>query len=1243
MRGTRMWFLLFLVLALAHSAAAQVQFGSFVGTVTDASDAVIPGAKVTVTNVGTGLRYEVTTDDTGRYRFNELPPGRYRIAASASGFKVAELTGLILNAGTVSRVDVKMEVGAVTETMTVESTPALIQTEDSRLTETVQGSQIVNLPLDGRNVYDLIRLAPGANDVRGVSFENGNETVINGLRPNFSGFLINGSSNKGLSGGVVTRPNPDIVEEFQMVTLNMSAQYGNSAAAVVNLVTKSGTNDFHGTAFWFTRHDEFDATDFFINRAGEDKPNLQFNQFGGTVTGPILKDKMFFTASWQAERFLTSGTPTPLLVESDEWINAVTGTLNPTGTASLLYNTFPVTTAKNAAFTLDEWITGGNGSGLSYEELFCVDTFGFDAANPLNPTSNQAAINLATRFASWLGVTATEATNVTANCSMGVAAQAGLLAPFGGRNIPFMDETVSIFGVQEQGNLFDGNEWSSRIDYVRQNDRIFGEFYWLTRNDEFGPEDSAKARSGILTPRARFLPNFQASWVHTFNPSMINEAKVGFTRNRDFIGASDPGVPDVNFDSGEIGFGAYNGYPQFFVENIHTYSDMLSINKGKHNLKMGVDFRRNIENSEFNVARPSYYFFDNLFFAADEPYEQAAGVDPGFVTNSPAQLATNIRHWRNLEMGLFFQDDWKVTRNFTLNLGIRYDWYGRHREAADVATTFIPGPGGVTRTTEGFLEWISNANAPCTDPRATLAGVCGPGGFARTKALGGSDLNNFGPRIGFAWDLFGNGKTALRGGFGVSYEGTLYNPLSNSRWNPPFYSFNISDNYLLGDAGTIIYGPTTCAANSCMPDPLTTPTFSGPATNPGQGVGFQAAGNLSGWAPFNPQLAFLTGVVFPQGIRDPYVTNYYFSVQHEILPKTVLEVNYVGTQGYKLFKAENANRVPGSFLPMGLTALVQGRTLTGLGRRFLNPNYGRLRVWANISRSWYDALQVSVRKAMSHGFMVNANYTWSHSIDTGSTWHSGSTTANGASGGEGFSSDHTLPLSFDRGNSIFDIRHRFQFNYLWELPWYKEQQGVIGKILGGWQWNGIWTWQSGAHWSAFHAQSNRLSCSNPADYSTCFNARGDFNLDGESNDRPNAPNGIITNVTTGMWADGFFNVAGSQFGCAFDASGTCAANGMPSFFGAPCVACNGDLGRNVLIGPSLIETNMSFFKNFRLTEDWKLQFRFEMLNAFNHTNFRLPNGASGGNQGNRINSSSFGQADGTQGPRRIQFGLKLIL
>src|SRR5581483_8815803 len=244
-----------------------------------------------VTNLGTNLTVNTVSNQTGVYNARELPPGSYKISVEAPGFKTAANTNVTLNAGTISHIDFKMQLGQATQTVEVTGEAAQINTEDSRLTSQVTSTQVANLPLNGRNIYDLVQLSPGAVNVRGVVSENGANTVVNGLRENFNGFLINGASNKGLSGGYITQPIEDTVQEFQELTLNMSAQYGNSAGSVTNLVTKSGTNDF------------------FSNQTNTPKQALRFNQFGDTVGGPIVKDKLFYFLSAQDSKFRESAPP----------------------------------------------------------------------------------------------------------------------------------------------------------------------------------------------------------------------------------------------------------------------------------------------------------------------------------------------------------------------------------------------------------------------------------------------------------------------------------------------------------------------------------------------------------------------------------------------------------------------------------------------------------------------------------------------------------------------------------------------------------------------------------------------------------------------------------------------------------------------------------------------------------------------------------------------------------------------
>ncbi len=1271
----------FAVLALTFSAFAQVQNGQFDGAVTDPTGAAIANAKVTVTNPATDLNLTTTTNSSGNYTVKEVPIGTYKLTVEAAGFKTVSNTGVQANAGTIAHVDFKLQIGKASEVIEVTGAAAQVNTEDSKLATTVSSTQINNLPLNGRNVFDLMTLGAGAVDVKGVDFENGHSTVVNGLREDFNGFLINGVSNKGLSGGAVNVPIQDTVEEFQQLQLNMSSQYGNSAGGTVNLVTKSGTNAWHGSGWEYIRNDVTDANKFFLNKDGVKKLPVRFNQFGLTLGGPIVKDKLFFFLSLQGDRYRSSGSPINVIQETADWRKAITDADTASGlnsTAALLYSDFkPANPGTGNGVTPDVYVTSfstNNNLGLlanDYTPWLCPGWW------PLTTLQAQKMANV-------FGVTAADQAQMNLDGCGSVPAQQGGTLLAGRSTTVIQENSVATFGTQSEnlGNLFNGNEASLRLDYNwNANNRFFINYNYNRQTDKFGGCNAACTR-GFSNPNRSNFPAGSLSFVHTFSPTVLNEFRAGYLQNNTIITVNHGGVPDVGFGDGSAGFGSYNGYPQGFKENIYTYSDMVSIGHGNHNMKAGVDFRRNIENSEFNVARPSYYFYDQVFFAADAPYYQVAGVDPGICkapcpvsSYNPAPTAvldSNIRHWRNLEMGAYFQDDWKVSKRLTLNLGLRYDLYQRHHEEANNATTFILGPSTanskILGPSNGLLNELYNANNPDTcDPTrialAQLAGGCSPtaGGFAPSKTLGAGDHNNFGPRVGFAWDVFGDGKTSLRGGFGVAYEGTLYNPLSNSRWNLPYYSFNsacCSVNQP-GSSQNIIYGPTTFNPVSGIyeQDPSKVPNFTdtGNNRNPGNSGPLSQAqnqGNINGWDPGNPNQAILTGIVLPKGIKDPYVYNFYLSVQREILPKTVVEARYVGTAGHKLFRAEDINREPGSLLPKDVTETDNfGRTLTGLGGR-LNQNYGRLRNWQNSVNSNYSSLQASLKHQMSHGLLFNVDYTYSHSIDNGSTWHSGATTANGAAAGEGFTQDQTLP-GLDRGDSVFDIRHRLVLNYVWQLPG-QNLKGVMGAIAGGWSLNGIWAFQSGAHWEPFTSAGAKLReivkldlVNNPKGFcevsilgtddftdGNCRNVGGDFNLDRGRNDRPDSSVSGFSGFTHNTWAEGWFPT---------DANGNPLPppqGNLPVLSKPTCLACVGNLGRNTFVGPGQWYADMTLSKIFKITERVNMKFDANAFNVFNHTNFILAT-AGGGANNKPFQQPNFGQAAGTLRAREMQFGLKL--
>jgi hypothetical protein len=336
-------------------------------------------------------------------------------------------------------------------------------------------------------------------------------------------------------------------------------------------------------------------------------------------------------------------------------------------------------------------------------------------------------------------------------------------------------------------------------------------------------------------------------------------------------------------------------------------------------------------------------------------------------------------------------------------------------------------------------------------------------------------------------------------------------------------------------------------------------------------------------------------------------------------------VNYVGTAGHRLFRAENINRQPGGKLPSTACGTNNiGESFCGLltatnnsGRA--NPNYGTMRNWENAVNSNYNALQVSLRKQASHGLLFNVSYTYSHSIDDGSTWHSGATTATGASAGDGYTTDVLNP-GLDRGNSVFDIRQRLSLNYVWDLPG-QNMHGLMGAVAGGWGLNGIISFQTGSHWAPYNGSSARVNCADPTDITTCVNGGGDYNLDTVNNDRPNSTISGLSGESRSQWANGL----GRPF--------------TSTTFSAPCLGCVGNLGRNTFVGPDFFGVDMTLGKLFKLTERLRLKFEAQAFNIFNRPNFILA--TSGGAAHNKITDPLFGQAGGTLDPRELQLGLKL--
>lgn len=1170
--------------------------GTIKGFVTDPAGLAVPNAPVTVTNTATGAAIKTTTNEAGVYEVRALNAGTYTIEVSAVGFRTYVNRDVTLYTNQTLGIDVKLEVGEQKQTVTVESVAPLVNTQEGRLQDVVTGAEVNNLPLNGRNIYALMQLVPGAVDSTGIDKESGSggiQTNINGSRANFNGFMLDGVSNKGLSGGSNTQPAPDFVQEFSIQTNNFSAEYSSSAGSITDVSTKSGTNQFHGDLWEFFRNDKLNARNFFD---GNTRDEWRQNQFGGTIGGPIKKDKMFFFGGMEGERFRT-GVASQFYTETPAFNQAVVSAL-PNSVAALLVKNFPGPVPTSGLTSVSDYIAGAPDTGSIdlYTDpcsMFNNLGVGSQAVGNVNWGNPQLVANNLSRL---LGVTAAEnaatTADIAANCpGMGFTApavQGGTIS-----RSAIMAGFVNSSGTSRtKGVFYDGNKYTARGDYQGDKNRVSIRWSFDESKDP-NPTPTTGIR-GFSNPATVAAAGAALGFIHTFSPTIVNEFRAGITRNRitDVPLKSQFGVPNIEFDDGTAQFGSYNGYPQVFTEDVFDFKDLVSIVKGKHSIKIGGELKKNYENSEFNVGRPCFYFADQLYFAADLPYYEAAGVNPELTSGLPSHLDTNIRAWRNYELGWFVQDDWKVNKRLTVNLGVRWDFFSPHTEKYNKATQLMLGPGAGQSGKIASINCEAVVGGKCVQP---VGDSNSPnGGFAPDSSLFPARYGNFAPRLGFAWDPFGTGKTSLRGGAAISYEGSFYNALSNSRWNLPYYSFNEACPSFCGVPGLPTYGPTDANGNPTG----AAPTYTGAPSTIGNGpAGLNFQGNIMGWLPSNPNLASLTGIP-SKNYTLPYTEQFFLGVQHQFGPSTVLEVNGVMNLSRHLFWAENVNRLTGGALrPKGSVLNPCTGKLTS--SPLLNPCFGTLRTWETSANSSYDAMQVSLKHNATHGLTFITNYTWSHSIDMRSTWHalsSGSSATDSNPFGEAGYAMDVNRLYLERGDSLFDIRHRVVAAASWDLPWGKAQNTLVSKVLGGWEVNPNVSLQTG--------------------FPFTVGAHKDYNGDGLRNDRPNTPSfGNYVYFTHQQFENG-------------------ALASLKSAFPAPAPGTDGNLGRNTFSGPGIAEYDFSLFKKIPINERFNMQFRGEVFNLMNHANLAPPVG--------NLTSSSFGKVQSAADPREIQFGLKLF-
>jgi hypothetical protein len=937
-------------ISVPSSAIAQSVSGTILGTVTDASGSVMGNAKVTVINEGTGFTRTVTADSNGEYTAPSVPTGHYTVTAEMTGFKGMVLSNVEVGVDQRVRIDLRLEVGAMTESVSVEASAPLLQTSSSELGTTVTNEQIEALPLNGRNFVNLTRTVPGV--LRGIPGSNidgagslawraSASFSANGQRARDNNFMLDGvDNNETWLQTVVIFPSVDALDEFKMQTSTYSAEYGRSLGGVVNLQIKSGTNRLHGSGFEFHRDDAFDANNFFNNRAGREKPDFSQNQFGGTLGGPVFKDKTFFFADYQGHRELQGQTflsTVPTLAMRAGNFSEVSRTIyDPLTGQPFPNNTIPAdridAVARNILTDL-------------YPE---PNTPGTRQAN--GQTINNYLIN------------------------------------------PIKERQDNQFDVKVDHNLTSTNRFFTRYSFEKTH-RI--QPATLPHGDAgatFGAGDGNIKAQGLAFNDTQMLGN---RW--------LNEFRFGWSSVKFFMTSIDygtnpataVGLPGINISSvasamTQLAFqnirnlGANSNQPLITNQNDFQIFDNVTWLKGKHTVKAGGSLTlrsREILNADTIVG--NFNFNNNMSSnCAGQPAGCTVNSATGFDVASFMLGFVNTKN-RNLfdagtytekrpEYALYLQDDFRVSPKLTLNLGMRWDVYPPWVEIKDRQSNFD----------------ISTGRFVVASDNATIQGV-EVGRYLQTYSK-----KDVGPRVGFAYDLAGDGKTLVRGGFGVFWNFSPGGTSSSKAQNPPFLQ-----------STSLNATPTAYGVNLLLKDGLPAPPGVDPNRAPAGG----------------------TRSVFDINFRDSYARQWNVNVQRGIGTNYMAEAAYVGSQGRQMVLKVDINQAPP----------VVGVSDSNVNRPFITlaPDVRSLSQSQSIGTVDYHGLLLKFQRRFADNFSFLNSYTFGQSIDFASDNEAGIT--------------NTYDLGYNRGPSDYDVKHTFSSSWVYELPLARN------KVYGGWQMSGI--------------------------------------------------------------------------------------------------------------------------------------------------------------------------------------------
>jgi len=1140
--------LVFLAVLLAP-AYGQVTGATLTGTVRDQSGGVLPAANVSVRNVATGVTRAVKTDTAGFYSAPNLLPGNYEITAAAPGFASEVQNGVVLTVGAEQVLNFALQVGQVTQSVQVTAEAPTVQLASSAISAVVSATTVRELPLNGRSWTDLAALQPGVSGVTAIQTDFsvggdrgnrgfGNQISVAGDRPEQNNYRLDGVSivdfNNAAPGSVLGGDlGVDAVQEFSVLTSNVSAEYGRTSGGVINAITRSGTNQFHGDAYEFLRNDAFDAPNFFENAGGIKKASFRQNQFGVSAGAPIRKDKTFIFGDYEGIRY-AKGLPTSITVPS------------------------------NAA----------------RQGILCSAP---DTGNCPGPSPIAGGVDPAAK--SYLP-----------------------FWPVSSQILPGSDGDLARFTFSAQRKVTENFFTIKADDKLSQNDSLAVTYLY-----DFTPYSSPDGLDAVRVSSNTHRQIVSLEETHTFGSALVNTARAGYSRLHELNDASSTAInplasdPSLAAIPGQFAAhvlvgpvidqftGGVNGntYVNYGWNSFQGYDDAFWTH-GTHSFKFGGQVER-MQLNRLGYTDPSGVF-------------QFSGL-AAFLTNNPQRFTgqnhSSIREagLRQTIFGLYAQDDWRLRSNLTVNLGLRWE----------MAT--------VINDKHGYI--VNMANLTDAAPLCgTFIPGCAPGG----PLYGSFTRRNFEPRVGFAWDPFRNGKTAVRGSFGLfDILPLAYQYIATGATGYPFQR-------------------------------------SGSKNNPGMGT-FPAGAYSQ--VTSNPKKAGSDNIErFP---HRSYVMQWNFNVQRELVRNLTLMVGYVGSRGvHEPFRMDDADIVlptlssagwlfpqvatdgsGGSLQCIGSTATISCPNNTGNPPSRINEGFGSIGFLHYEGNSFYNALETAVQKTMSHGVQFQTSFTWGKSIDTGSA------TGHGDQFTNSLSSMPNYDLKALRGRSDFDVERTLVVSLTWQVPSPKSLSGAAGWVTSGWELGGIFKANDGIPWTPTWGSNGGdpqgLLNSDDWAFPNRLTTPGCATLTNPGNPDHYIKDGSLPGQPSCFAVPTAPDMAFWNANCDPTPPNAQPSSGVFTPPNLQCFNLRGNAGRNIITGPGLMNLDFSVFKNNaikRISENFNVQFRAEFFNVLNRTNFANPSTALFRSDvfdatGAPIPTAGLLPSTATPG-REIQFALKFL-